>query len=176
MKPTQLKIAENLRKNKKPILIGVSVLVGGYLLYRLVRGVGNSIESSFTIDDEVKHTGGGIVKSKVTISEATANNYAQQLLDAMNQNACWFCYGTDEDAILKVFQKLQGKDDFLMVFKAFGNKDYNGYNSPPKGILKHLDAYKPRNLVYWLKSELSPRDGEVYRLVKQTVESAGFTF
>ena len=38
------------------------------------------------------------------------------------------------------------------------------------------DHFKPRNLVYWLRSELSPLDGAVYKIVKHRVESAGFTF
>ena len=85
-------------------------------------------------------------------------------------------YGTDEASIEKVFDKLENADDFNKVYNAFGTKDYNGNNSPPSGVWAYLDSYEKRDLVYWLKSELSPSDGLVYTKVKQRVESADFTF
>lgn len=174
IKQGMVKVLSFIEKNKKPILVGGTVLLGSFILYKVYQGVNNFIKPAG--DNHIKGTGQGLIRKNLTITEAQAKNYAQQLLDAMNQNDCWLCYGTDEKAILSVFKKIKNRDDFLLIYNAFGRKDYNGYNSPPQGILRHLDSYKPRDLVYWLKSELSSDDGEVYRLVKKTVESAGFSF
>lgn len=162
-------------KNNKPLLI----IVGGvavYSIYKIVSSTTSAVDGIFNpdIDNEVIGTGGSTAGA--TITNQTATNYAQQLLDAMNYNPCWICYGTDEDKILEVFQKLKNSADFIKVYNAFGRKDYNGYNSPPDGVLANLDSYEPRNLVYWLKAELSKGDGEVYDIVKERVELAGFTF
>lgn len=157
------------------------VIAGGiavYLLYTLVSSVGKKIKDTVSgdnIDDSVGGTGGSTVGSVITPQQAT--NYAQQLLDAMNENRdSWFFGGTDEETIKNVFMQISNSADFILIYNAFGNKDYNGYNSPLDSWLTPLDSFEPRNLVYWLKSELSQSDGEVYNLVSQVVNNAGFTF
>lgn len=153
----------------------VGVSLGVFLAYRLFSSATKKIDTVFdgpVLDDIVNGTGG--TTSNATISNQQAINYAQQLLDAMNAKEPF--YGTDEETIEKVFDKLQTPDDFIKVYNAFGTKDYNGNNSPPSGVWAYLDSYEKRNLVYWLKSELSPSDGSVYTKVKQRIESAGFAF
>ena len=161
-------------RNKKAIITSSFVLLGVILIYKAYKRFSITIDDK--IDDEIEETGEGLIKSQMTITEEQANNVAQILLDAMNESPCFICYGTDEKAILEVFKKLKNKHDFLAVYKAFGKKDYNGFNSPSKSLIRTLDHFKPRNLVYWLRSELSPLDGAVYKIVKHRVESAGFTF
>lgn len=163
-------------------IVGVSL--GVFLAYRLISSATNKIDTVFdgsvlddivngpVLDDIVNGTGG--TTNNATISNQQAINYAQQLLDAMNVKQP--LYGTDEETIEKVFDKLQTADDFIKVYNAFGTKDYNGHNSPPSGVWAYLDSYEKRNLVYWLKSELSQSDGSVYTKVKERIEGAGFTF
>ena len=162
--------------------ITYKVLAGGivaYLLYKVVSGVGKKISDSITgenINDSVGNTGGST--SKATISKQEANNYAQQLLDAMNVDRnSWFFAGTDEDSISRVFDKIKNSDDFIMIYNSFGKKDYNGYNSPLEDSWTNwIDSYSKRDLVYWLKEELSESDGEVYTKVKRIINGSGFTF
>ncbi|AMD85430.1 hypothetical protein SAMN05444369_11032 [Capnocytophaga haemolytica] len=172
-KPTTTTKTQNalsfIAKNKMTILVSAAVLAGVFVVYKVAKRFAGSDD-----DDHVKGTGSDLDKSKATITEAQSKNYAEQLLDAMN--AAYPLWGTDEKTILAVFNQLKNKHDFLMVYHAFGLRDYNGYNSPPKSFWKYLDVYQKRDLVYWLKSELSPSDGEVYKRVKKVVEGSGFTF
>jgi hypothetical protein len=153
----------------------LKVLGGGILFfagYKLITTITKKVAGE-EIDNNVGGTGGTTENS--TITDTEANNYAQQLLDAFNYKV--IMYGTDDATILSVFNKLLTPDDFIKVYHAFGEKDYNGYNSPPTGAWSWLDSYEKRNLVYWLQEELSDSTGdEVYTKVKAVVESAGFTF
>ncbi|MFD0862493.1 hypothetical protein ACFQ1M_09765 [Sungkyunkwania multivorans] len=169
-------IGDTVVTNSLPTLYIVGGIVGAILIVSLVRTASKRVTGILTgdpdIDDQVEGTGGSTVGA--TISNQTAINFAQQLLDAMNAKQPF--WGTDEDVILAVFRRIDNGQDFLKVFDAFGNKDYNGHNSPPEGFFSNLDSYEPRNLVYWLQSELGPGDGEVYDLVKERVNQAGFSF
>lgn len=162
-----------VKKNPKTTLYVVGGLVGGYLLYRVVKGLITTTSSVFDPDIDNQVDVGDIDTSGATISIEQASIYAQQLLDAFNDKSPF--WGTDEEKILEVFNRIS-PEDFRVIFNVFGNKDYNGYNSPPDNIFANLDSYEPRNLVYWLSEELSPNDGEVYTKVKQIVNDAGFAF
>jgi hypothetical protein len=156
----------------------LGAVLGVYLLYKVVTKTTDKIDTLLdgdpNIDDTIGNTGQGNTNN-ATITNAQAVNFAQQLLDAMNYMFPF--YGTDEATIEAVFNKLQNSADFLKVYHAFGEKDYNGNNSPPTGFWSNLDSYKKQNLVYWLKSELnSVLDREIYNKVKNIVELAGFTF
>lgn len=162
---------------KTGVIVGLSIL-GVFAAYKIFSGVNNAIDSVLDpdISDTVSGTGGST--ENATITNAQAANYAQQLLDAMNEGRdSWFLSGTDEEAILSVFNKLKTSGDFVKVFNAFGLKDYDGYESPPTdGVWNWTTVYQERNLVYWLSSELEPGDGRVYNVVKSRVEGAGFAF
>jgi len=149
-------------------------LVGGLLALFL----GYKIYKTFNpnINDTVENVGNGSIKN-ATISKEIAANYAQQLLDAMNLNRnSILLSGTDEKVISNVFDKIKNSDDFRLIFKAFGNKHYNGQNSPVEG-LEVLQSYQLRNLVYWLRNELNSFwDYSVYKKVKNVIEKAGFVF
>ncbi|PSG90877.1 hypothetical protein [Aurantibacter aestuarii] len=162
--------AVNLLSNPNTYKVAGALLLV-YLGYKVVNKVADKVAGE-EIDDEVNGTGGST--NGATISQQQANNYAQQLLDAFNSKEP--LYGTDEEAVLNVFKKLVNTADFIRVYNAFGTKDYNGNNSPPTGAWSWFDSYEKRNLVYWLKSELSPSDGEVYQVVKAIVNQSGFSF
>ncbi|SEA12950.1 hypothetical protein [Bizionia paragorgiae] len=167
-KKTQNTITENPIQTVKV----VGVIVGAYFIYKLVKTINKRIDET-KIDNEVDGTGGNT--NTATISNQLATNYAQQLLDAFNAKEPF--YGTDEEMIKSVFNKLKNGADFLKVYYAFGNKDYNGHNSPPEGFWQYLDSYEKRNLIYWLKSEVDPKkDAELYTIIKNRIESAGFAF
>lgn len=164
--------------NQKPLLYlgGVIVLgIVGYKIYKGVsKGVTNVVDDVFAEKSEDVTINTTINNSQVTISKEQSQQFAQSLLDASNEMFPF--YGTDEDAIKRVFLQLNSGDDFKMVFDAFGMKNYNGYNSPPTGWGRHFDNYAPRNLIFWLRSELAESDGEVYKIVKSRIESAGYSF
>ncbi|MBL4669755.1 MAG: hypothetical protein JKY30_10900 [Flavobacteriales bacterium] len=164
---------------KKPIVVAYAVggIIGAVIIYKIVKGLTTSVDQIFNgdpnIDNNVGGTGGDT--NLATITDQVAINFAQQLLDAMNEKAP--LYGTDENTIKAVFLKLNNGHDFIKVFKAFGMKDYNGNNSPPEGIWSNLDSYEKRNLIYWLKKELHPFwDKKVFNIVKKKIELAGFVF
>lgn len=168
----------SVTKNPKGTLMFLGVILGGYLIYKVATSATDAADKLLNgdpdIDDNVEGTGQGSVV-KATITDAYAINYASQLLGAMN--AMQPLYGTDEETIEKVFDKLKNEADFLKVFRMFGDKDYNGNNSPPTGIWSNLDSYKKQNLVYWLKSELDvDEEPKVYNKVKKLVNKAGFVF
>lgn len=163
-----------IAKNKKELLyVGGAVLIS-IVVYKLYKNVTNGVDSFFddkidTVDVNVK-----INASKTTISKEQAQQFAKTILDACDVMEP--LYGTDEEAIKAVFLKLKNGDDFKMVYEAFDLKNYNGNGSPPVGIFRHIDNYAPRDLVYWLRSELSASDGDVYIIVKNRIESAGYSF
>ncbi|GAA4274963.1 hypothetical protein U6A24_12625 [Aquimarina gracilis] len=170
------KTGDFVAKNPKTALYVVGGVVVGYLAYVLIKTLRTGADVAQNIlnpDIDNSIDVGDLDTSGSRIGIQQAKIYAQQLLDAMNHGAPF--WGTDEETILQVFKKIT-PEDFKIVYNAFGKKDYNGYNSPPTGILANLDSYQPRDLVYWLNAELSPSDGEVYRVVKQTLNDAGFAF
>jgi len=63
------------------------------------------------------------------------------------------------------------------VYYALGNKDYNCHNTLSEGCWQYLESYEKRNLISWLKSEVDPKkDAELYTIIKNRIESAGFAF
>lgn len=164
--------------NKKSLLYLSGAIVLGVVGYKIYKGfssgVSNVIEDVFAEKSEKVTIDTVIDKGNVTITKEQSQQFAQSLLDACNEMFPF--YGTDEEAIKRVFLKLRSGDDYKMVFDAFGMKNYNGYNSPPTGWGRHIDNYAPKDLNYWLRSELSESDGEVYNIVKSRIESAGHSF
>ncbi|WP_336065644.1 hypothetical protein [Mesoflavibacter sp. CH_XMU1404-2] len=161
------KAGDYAKSNPKTVLYVVGGLAAIYLGYKIVKGF-----LPAKIDNSVSGTGGSTVGA--TLSSTEAANLAQQLLDAFNAKEPF--WGTDEDTVIGVFKLIKNNADFWKISNAFGDKDYNGYNSPPEGAWSWLDSYEKRNLVYWLKSEIKPGDGEVYDIVKQRLTSLDIAF
>lgn len=144
--------------------------IGAYIVYRVVNKMltapkpepVNNIDYTVTPDPV-----------KTTITDEEAKKYAQTLLEAMDLQP----YGTEVSKIKGVFENINA-DDFILVFNAFGMKNYNGTGSPPETwVFQQLDNFTERNLVYWLGSELSSWwDGETFDMVEKTVTEAGFIF
>lgn len=170
-----IKSTGNFLANNKKELIYISgaclIAVVGYQFYKEI-----SKGSAGVFEDKTESVpiNLNLNSNKITISNETAQKYAQQLLDACNEEAPF--YGTDEVLIKEVFLNLKSPEDFKLVYKTFGKKNYNGHGSPPTGIFRHLDNYAPRDLIYWLRSELDPKDGDVYTIVKERIESANWKF
>ena len=165
--------------NKKELLYvagGILVVVVGYQAYKNLKK-GSEVVTDFISKDHVENVD-VIVNtdaSKITITKEQAQQFARTIYDACNLMAP--LYGTDEEAILEVFKKLKTGDDYKLVYQTFGMKEYNGNNAPPRsGWGRFFDVFAPRDLNYWLRSELSPSDGEVYQVVKERIESAGYSF
>ncbi|MFL0063734.1 hypothetical protein [Tenacibaculum maritimum] len=163
-----------LSDNKKNLLYVGGAIILGYTGYRIYKNVSEGLLTATQDLHESIPIDLSIDTQKATLSSEEAAKAAQQLLDAFNEASPF--YGTDEETIKQVFIKLKSAEDFKLVYKSFGKKNYNGNGSPPVGIWRHLDNYSPRDLVYWLKSELSPDDGDVYQIVKERVESANWQF
>lgn len=171
---TAQKTGKHISENPKTLIyVGLGVL-GVVVVYKIIKGTANKVDQVLNgdpdIDNQVNGVGGNT--KNATISNQIAINLAQQLLDAMNVKEPF--YGTDNDTIDLVFEKLKNGDDYMKVYLAFGKKDYNGYNSPPQGFWSNFDSYEKRDLNYWLKSELSSLfDPTLYKKVRQRIESTG---
>lgn len=190
MKKEVKKIADNIKNIKKPTKKQVGAIgktasktlssplflkvvgygFGGYLAYKIASKIlaGPKPDPTPNIDVIVTPN-----TNWTTINENQAKKYAQTLLEAMDRQP----YGTYDDRILNVFNKINS-EDFKLIYNAFGMQNYNGWGTPPTTWLwQQLDNYQPRNLVYWLQSELSDsKNKPVYTLVKNIVEDAGFIF
>ncbi len=103
---------------------------------------------------------------KATLSIQDAKRMAQGLYDSM---ADW---GTDEERIKTIFERIQNKADYLMIHREFGLRPYGGLYGDNWLARK---TSSDRHLAYWLKSEIS-EDDECYKLVKKWVTAAGFGF
>ena len=151
------------------------VIAGGviaYLLYKTVSSIGKKITQEIegdTVYDTIEGVGGST--EGATITPAEASNYAQALLDAMHFTE-WGYAGTDEQSILTVFNKIQVKEDFIMIYEAFGIKSYTGYGLPTG---TWFEQWVDKDLVYWLREELS-EDDEGYSTVSRIINDAGFSF
>lgn len=159
-------------------IIGIIALIGvAYVVVRSLSKVTDQASSFLDGDQNIENNIPKIIETPgvvATINNQDAINFASQLLDAFNAKEPF--WGTDEDVVESVFDKLKNAADFALVFNAFGLKDYNGYNSPPTGFFSNLDSYDPKPLDYWLREEIKPSDGVVYDKVKSRVESANLIF
>jgi hypothetical protein len=102
---------------KKLIIWGGVILIGGYLVYKYLKGGGSS---------------SGLGSSDGLLSSNQINKISTDLFDAMDG------YGTEEDTIFSSFEKIKTDADFDAVVKAFGTRtissgrgnvfqsDYNG--------------------------------------------------
>ena len=167
---------EFLRNNKKSLIyIGGSVLavVVAYTIVRKISlGVGGGIADIFK--DKTKRQTAFIEaeldKTKTTLTDAVANNYANQLYNAMDGT------GTDENTIYVILEKLQKKDDFRKVYNAFGRRSYFFEGSPTLLGSSWLMGYNDLDLIEWLRKEVGWSNPLTYNLISKTVKNAGFAF
>ncbi|CAM1354888.1 hypothetical protein [Tenacibaculum ascidiaceicola] len=167
-------------KQVAKFIINNALLIGGLLLLLIVFfshliKMLSIFRSAFDEKNPYDDFKGNVTPDySVGISASQASKYAMQLLSAFNSREPF--YGTDEDLVYKIFSSIT-PNDFKKIYLEFGQRDYNGYNSPPQGVFRHLDTYEKLSLVSWLLSEIDPvKDKQLYLLVRSVVEPAGFKF
>tara|TARA_R110002051_G_scaffold257435_5_gene316440 strand:+ start:29657 stop:30097 length:441 start_codon:yes stop_codon:yes gene_type:complete len=129
------KVVTVVRKNWQPILIGIAVIY----FWSFIKGL-FSFSSEKGIDIKMPESG-----SRITASQA--KRYSDRLYIAMKD------IGTDEEEIYSVLFGLTDSD-FASIFNSFGLKRYfEGGGVSSEGFVG-VD----RDLLYWLRSELSKSD------------------
>ncbi|MDR2362746.1 MAG: annexin [Prevotellaceae bacterium] len=119
-------------------------LAGAFILYLVWYFFIRKTDADKAADKAAETVNGlPIDASNMTLSTADINLIAQQLYNAMEG------WGTDEDAIMSVFDRISTKDDLLAVMKRFGTPKY----TPPMSLSgDYID------LTGWLKAELGGSD------------------
>lgn len=128
-------LVANSIKYGLPILgVGIGIYAVRRMLKRNPDGTSSRVAPS--IKDTV------IDRQNLTISASDAALYANTLYGAMLD------FGTDEKVIYSTIDKIQSKDDMLLVIKAFGMKQYLwGTRAAFLG--------QDFNLIGWFRQELS---------------------
>jgi len=121
-------------KNKNYIMYAGAAL----LLFFLFRKKGSAAQEANLLNQESQAAG------TKTFPNSQYFAFANRLEQAM------FDWGTDEAAIIDVFNKLQNNADYLALKTAFGVRDYTG------GIVPYIPFVSPKlSLEGWLQEELS---------------------
>jgi hypothetical protein len=156
-----------IAENKKPLLyVGGAVaivVVGWTVVNKFKKAVkGKSIRAGKFIEQNID------VK-KLTITPQQAQNYAEQLFEAMNYD-----WGTDKAQIRNVFQKINA-EDFKLVFNAFGKRDYGTLGKfSPTAFERMFGLYRSLDLVNWLNEDLDFLDWKLRAEIRKVIEPAGF--
>jgi len=137
----------SLSKSNKEELTSMGIKIGipiavigvGILLIRKMF-TRNADETSSVVAPSLKNT--VIKKENLTISTSDAGIFANTLYGAMLD------FGTDEKTIYSIMDKINSKDDMLLVIKSFGMKQYLW--GTRAGIIG-----QNYNLLGWLQFELS---------------------
>lgn len=168
---------EFVKNNPKPLLYlggAITIAIIGYAIVKKVKG---GIENVFSDNTKGESPFAKITfdEKLSTISDSVANNYANQLFNAMKDS------GTDESTIKSVLAKLQKKEDFLKVYNTFGKKSYGKFldNGEPNLLnttIGLFGGYTDIDLVEWFRKEISILDFSTYNLIKKTVNNAGLAF
>lgn len=111
----------------KKIAIVVGVLLGGYIAYRLLKGIvkgsdnREEVQNATTELDQYNQSPATAQK----ITNFQAQQYANTIFTAING------WATDEISIQKVFWRLTNNADFVAISKAFGIRTISaGYLNP----------------------------------------------
>jgi hypothetical protein len=156
--------------NKKPLLYvggAIAIVVIGYAVVKRIKGgiAGEKIKGG-------KWNSQMVDKSKTSITEATASNYAEQLFKAFN-----YTYGTDKAIIDSIFSKINS-EDFKLIYNAYGTRSYSslfGIGGTPSAVERLAGTYSNIDLIQWINNELEFGDGALKTKIKKVVEPAGFT-
>jgi hypothetical protein len=148
----------NLPPATRGLVTLVGVGVGLFVVYKIFKSVSNSLSGVETPESSAGKEDRGWASevdkynqnpaTKATISKPQAQSFAASLFAAMDG------YGTDEDAIISVFNNLKNDADYAMIFNAYGVREISSgaWNPSPnfKGTLSgaltdELDAeYKTK--------------------------------
>lgn len=164
-----------IKENPKPIMYIGGSIVAVIVFVAVVKGVKGGVSSFF--NPGANNVGGKfneqtIDKTKTSISEITASNYAESLFEAFN-----YTWGTDKSVIQSVFSKINS-EDFKLIYNAFGKRTYSDVNGgSPSGKFYALDTYLGNvnlDLVQWLNKELGLGDTTLKNKIRTIVDGAGF--
>ena len=160
------KAGDFISNNKKPLLYvggAIAIVAIGYsIIKKLQGGIGSFLtDKSVGAKDFIPVQ---VDSSKATISDSLANNYANQLFNAMDG------FGTNSDAIYDIINKLQQKEDFRKVYNSFGRKSYYIDGSPT--VSAYIFGYNNLDLIEWLDKEVGYSNPLTYNLVKKTIKNA----
>lgn len=106
----------------------LTVILGGYFA---VRGINNIVkgkssrDSSKATKSDLKNLNKNQDTAQ-TISDSQAEAYASSIFSALNG------YGTDEDAIVSVFDKVKNEADVLAISNAFGVREVSSGSWNPE--------------------------------------------
>lgn len=149
-----------------PTLILILILVFG-VIYLLIKGAG-TLRDWFTktdaekiadeIDDDVSKPG-----NAQTLSSLQLQQSAEQLHSAMAR------FGTDEEAIIRIFNQLQTLGDLQGLIKAFGLRPYAGDGSG--GFINSLFE-TDKNLIQWIQADAS----DIIPTINEILVSKAITF
>ena len=160
------KAGDFIANNKKPLIyIGgaIAIVAIGYAIIRKLQGgIGSFLTDKSVGAKEFVPVQIDVAKS--TISDAIANNYANQLFNAMDG------FGTNSDAIYDIINKLQQKEDFRKVYNSFGRKSYYIDGSPT--VSAYIFDYNNLDLIEWLDKEVGYSNPLTYNLIKKTIKNA----
>lgn len=161
------KTGDFIANNKKPLLyIGGAValvFIGYAVVNKFNKGFGGLFaDKSVGVSKFIPLT---VDKTKVTISDAQANTYSNQLFNAMKDA------GTNDTIISSIFNKINKKDDFLKVYNAFGKKSHGYWGEPT--IINYVIGYDDYDLVEWLESEVGNLNPITWNTIKKVVNNAG---
>lgn len=133
----------NLPPATRGLVTVVGLGVGLYIVYKIYESVSETLSGVETQQSAAAKEDRGWASevdklnqnpaTKATISKAQAQSYAASLFAAMDG------YGTDEDAIISVFNNFKNDADYAMVFNAYGVREISSgaWNPSPnfKGTL-----------------------------------------
>jgi hypothetical protein len=160
------KAGDFIATNKKPLLyVGGAILIVaiGYTIVKKFQGGFGSFLKDKSVGAK-EFTPVKVDATKSTISNEEANNFANQLFNAMDN------YGTNEDVIYDILNKLQKKDDFRKVYNAFGRKSYYIDGSPT--ISAYIFGYNNLDLIEWFNEEVGWSNPLTKNLINKTVKNA----
>lgn len=150
--PTPTPTAPYFSSRGKKIAIIVGVVIGGYIIYKLVKGVvkstGQRREVQEAYNELEKANQNPATAQKITNFQA--EQYANTIFTAVNG------WATDEEAIAKVFERLSNNADFLAVSKAFGKRKISsGYGNPEPDYYATMTEALHIDLDYTEKARLN---------------------
>lgn len=160
-------------KKKNPVLLiaGISLTAGalifaGVKTYRTIKNSKAERDAEKKLKEIREQGTDKLIEQATTrtITDNQAEEYARQLLDAMNG------IGTDEEKIKRIIidEGLTGLDLNAIVEK-FGIKDYGTFGEPLWGEGEKL------NLMQWINKEIAS-SSSVYELLKIKFTDAGLAF
>jgi hypothetical protein len=130
----------------KGIQVGIPVVaigVGALVIHKIIKKKKNTDGTSSRVAPAIKDM--IVQKENLTITPSDAALFANTLYGAMLD------LGTDEKAIYSTIDKINTKDDMLLVIKTFGMKQYLwGARAAFIG--------QDYNLIGWLRFELSKKE------------------